>query len=356
MIKYYATRLIFLASIDLFAAENSLKLIRTLPVKHHQEDSDSLYYFFRWLDNQNIFTYKMGKNKRVWDITTRDKPMHVTRDSDYWTQAKKLFTAQSFNNQLHKEISAKTTMFLDQQTYNKRNQSFIGQLLSVFFGKEKMELDGFKVYGYQPQRERLYLRPDGEQYVLIELEKPPKGAYYAQETLSINAIKPEKIITAFKTQTMEAGIYPTIPSLKFDWSPDSQKFALVDTYHPWDSTIQQITIGPEDVNIYETDTFTIEKSFTVETGCIKELSFSPNSRWLAAYSDNIYSSKEKTIRVWDLIHGYLAATIKDTHYGKRNPCNGTEVTPLNAVWSPDGTKIAAYNAEGNINVYQLPQD
>jgi WD40 repeat protein len=351
MVKFYVkSALSVFICAPVFAAEHSLKCIRTLPVEHTQTNGFALQYCYRWLDNQRVFTHKAGMHKRVWDIHTGDW-VRATFDTKDWKTYSELVEEEQRNFQLQKKINHKMQL-IDLQTYRKVNNTPQDQYPVVLE-------NWWEQYSIQPHRKRHYLRPDGNQYAIVEFEKETgskaKAAdfyIYRLETLRINDMKTQLTIKEFTTKAYYD--LPIIPSLKFDWSPNSHYLAVVDTFHRWNAHTGRQTITPEIINIYQpNNNFELDKLIPIETGRIKEISISPDSQWLAAYSAQSFQEKQ-AIRIWNIMHGYLAATLADEHYGKRDVLDGQEHTSLSNIWSPDSTKIATYDADGNnLNIRQL---
>jgi hypothetical protein len=354
MIKYYVTGLGLLSTIALCAAENSLQRINTIPACHSTNNLSAVGNCYRWLeDSKRVSTQKKGGRAVVWNINALYAPVGITRESatleeTFETLLEPLIRKTVDNRELVHKISSEKSRRIDEQTYNRLRNLPIDQVNATLE-------DGWEEHFNQPNKARLYLRPDGSQYVLTELEEDPTDpTQYHIETVYVNDAETETPIKTFKSRALDGWDFPTVQNLQFDWSPDSQKFAIVDTYHEWNPRIGREIITPETVEIYETDDFSVRQSFTID-GAIKELSFSPNSRWLAAYSHNTHDKTER-ICIWNIVRGYLAATLANEHNGRRSALSTYQLTPLSNIWSPDGTKIATYNADGNVNVYRLPQN
>ncbi len=353
MIKYYIMHLGLLSALSLYAADNSLELINTIPACHPTNYFSASDACYKWLeDSKRIVTQKKG-TAIAWEINALYAPVGITRESatveeTFQTLFELLVRKQTNNRELERKISLEKSQRMDEQTYNSLHR------LPLDTVNATLE-DGWEEHFNQPNKARLYLRPDGRQYALTELEEDPTDpAQYCIETVHVNDAETNAPIKTFKSRALHGWDSPTVQRLQFDWSADSQQFAIVDTYHEWDPKKCREVITPETVKIYGTDDFSVRQSFTTD-GAVQELSFSPDSRWLAAYSRNINNETER-IRIWNIFRGYLAATLAQEHNGWRSPFSTYQITPLSNIWSPDGKKIATYNADGNVNVYKLPQD
>ncbi len=314
MIKYYGVSLTLLSALSLYAAEDArmAKLIRTIPNQGK--------HFYWNAANEIVPAPKKIKDNAQLERTISDYPNErwFRTDTKTYRHFKKLTTEQ-----------------------------------------DTLLTDGWHVMSAQPNRSRHYLRPDGKQCITVDLEEyglANPSRPFVEKVAVYDTQQTYRAIKTFETRTANTFDWPVEQSFKFDWAPDSSKFAIVDTLHPWDSQKGCDKIGPETITIYDPNgNFSEIMKLTVPEGAVDEIAFSPQSNFLAAYCNNIRNRK-KTVLIWNAVTGYLAAEFADRHYGLRTPVDAQQKAVLEHTWGPDGKSIALFNKENDIEIYQLPQD
>ncbi len=214
------------------------------------------------------------------------------------------------------------------------------------------------------------LRLDGHSHAITSVKWSPDGNFIASgswdDTIRVwdtETGEPQQVIN------LDSGI--TIDYL-INWSADSRYIAFQQTgpftiwdianeevYFSWPNDIETpaFTWSPDgdllatstldgSINLWDASTGELMRTIEDDLSFVSELTWGPNSRWLAAHNSGLGVNNGK-LQVWDITTGDLVTEFPDVIIA------GVGFYTNAMAWSPDGSRLAANSDNGRVYIWDM---